>query len=128
MTIRLFSRPLLRPALLLAGLLLAAANGGCNYFRNLGSGTHLNTPPEHAATTDQRTRVMVVEVTTDAPGQIANIHFTRSSGKEGIDGYVAQTIKDSWPQQPSTRTQVEVTYSAAGGFTQPKILSSSPAT
>ena len=79
------------------------------------------------ATTDRRVRVMVVEVTTGPEGQIANIRFQRSSGKEGIDGYVAESIRQGWPQQPSTRTVVEVTYSADKGFSSPKVISTAPA-
>ena len=70
---------------------------------------------------------MTVEVTTGPQGEIANIRFQRSSGKDAIDGYVAQTIRDGWPQQPSTRTVVEVTYSQEKGFSQPKVISTSPA-
>ena len=70
---------------------------------------------------------MVVEVTTDAQGQISNIHFQRSSGKDGIDNYVGETIRQGWPQQPSTRTVVQVTFSEDKGFSQPKVLSTSPA-
>ena len=81
----------------------------------------------HPTTSDHRARTMVVEVTTDPQGQVANIAFKRSSGKEGIDGYVAQTIHESWPQQPSTRTVAEITYTKDTGFSQPKVLSSSPA-
>ena len=128
MTIRPPSLPLPRPVLLLAGLLLVTAGGGCSYFRNLGSGTHMDQAKAPPAPTDHRVRVMDVEVTTGPEGQITNIHFQRSSGKEGIDGYVAESIRQGWPQQPSTRTVVEMTYSADKGFSQPKIISTAPAT
>ena len=127
MTIRPPSLPLPRPALLLAGLLLAAGGGGCSYFRNLGSGTHMVQTKPPPPPTDRRVRVMVVEVTTGPEGQIADIHFQRSSGKEGIDGYVAESIRQGWPQQRSTRTVVEVTYSADKGFSSPKVISTTPA-
>ena len=105
-----------------------AGGSGCSYFRNLGSGTHMDRAQAPPAPTDHRIRVMVVEVTTGPDGQIADIHFQRSSGKEGIDGYVAESIRQGWPQQPSTRTVVEMTYSADKGFSQPKVLSTVPAT
>ena len=128
MTIRPRFLPPPRPALLLAGLLLAAGGSGCSYFHTLGSGTHMVQTKAPPAPLDRRVRVMVVEVTTGPQGEIANIRFQRSSGKDGVDGYVAQTIRDGWPPQPSVRTVVEVTYSEEKGFSQPKVISTAPAT
>ena len=76
---------------------------------------------------DTRRRDMVVEVTTDAEGNVVEVHFQRSSGKESVDAYVAETIRTGWPRQPSTRSVAAVSYSVEKGFTEPKILSSSPA-
>ena len=127
MTIRPSFLPLPRPALLLAGLLLAAGGSGCSYLHTLGSGTHMDQAKAPPAALDRHVRVMIVEVTTGPQGEIANIRFQRSSGKGGIDGYVEQTIREGWPQQSSTRTVVEVTYSEDKGFSQPKVLSTAPA-
>lgn len=117
-----------RRVALLSTLVCVFSTSACSYFRTLGSGTHLNKPDEQAAPVDHRTRVMVVQVTTDGAGQIADIHFVRSSGREGIDGFVADTIRNNWPAEPSTKTVVQVTYSVEAGFSQPKVLSKGPAT
>lgn len=82
--------------------------------------------PRETKPLDSRRRDMVVEITTDAQGNVAEVRFQRSSGKESVDAYVAQTIRDGWPRQPSTRSVAEISYSVEKGFTQPKILSSSP--
>ncbi len=119
--------PLARPFLLAACLALAVGSAGCGYFRTIGTGAHMDKSQARPTTTDNRTRVMVVEVTTDAQGAVANVAFTRSSGKEGIDAYVAETIRQGWPSQPSRRTVAQVTYSQAKGFSEPKVLSSAPA-
>ena len=114
-------------ALLCGVLLPLLAGAGCNTIRNLGTGTHLDAPPDHPHdTTPTRERLMVVEVTTDPQGNVAEIHFQRSSGKDGIDAYVAETIRQSWPHQPSTRSVASLTYSTEDGFSAPKVLSSTP--
>ena len=124
-------RSLLSPRIRLlpfaACLALATGGTGCGYFRTIGTGAHMDKPRDRPTSTDDRTRVMVVEVTTDAQGAVANITFKRSSGKDGVDAYVAETIRQGWPAQPSLRTVAEVTYSQAKGFSEPKVLSSSPA-
>ncbi len=109
--------------------LLLLASTGCkvNPFANLGTGTHLDAPTNHPHDPNPtRERPMVVEVTTDADGNVASITFQRSSGKEGIDGYVAETIRQNWPRQPSMRTVASLSYSTEKGFSTPKILSSTP--
>ncbi len=82
-------------------------------------------PPEHKPV-DTRRRDIVMEVITDPQGEVAQINVQRSSGKDSVDAYVAQTIRDGWPRQPSTRSKVAISYSADKGFTEPKILSSTP--
>ena len=101
---------------------------GCQLIRNYGTGTHLDAPRDHPHDTNpSRVREMVVDVTTDAQGNVAEIHFERSSGKDGIDAYVAESIRQGWPRQPSTRSVASLTYSTEKGFTPPKILSTTPA-
>lgn len=100
---------------------------GCTFFRNFGTGAHMDAPREHPHDSEPtRVREMVVEVTTDAEGNVATIRFQRSSGKEGIDGYVAESIRESWPRQPSTRSIASLNYSTEKGFSSPKIISSTP--
>ena len=59
---------------------------------------------------------MLIEVTTDASGAVATVEFKRSSGSAALDNYVAENIRHNWPAQPSTRSLVELTYSAEKGF------------
>ena len=123
--IRFVSR--FRPAgALLACLLLTC--GGCSIYRNMGTGAHMDAPREHPHDPNgNRVREMVVEVTTDPEGNVVDIHFQRSSGSDGVDGYVAQSIHEQWPRQPSTRSVASISYSRDKGFSTPKIISSTPA-
>ena len=110
-----------------AFLFLAGTGCRTNPFANLGTGAHLDAPPNHPHDPNPtRERPMVVEITTDADGNVASITFQRSSGKEGIDGYVAESIRQNWPRQPSTRTVASLTYSTEKGFSAPKVLSTTP--
>ena len=112
---------------LLLCVFLTVTGTGCQIVRNYGSGTHLNTPQDHPHDTNPtREREMVVEVTTDAEGNVATINFRRSSGKDGIDAYVAETIREGWPRKPSTKSVASLTYSAEKGFSAPKMISSTP--
>lgn len=116
-----------RLLLLLAPLLWLVA--GCTFFHNYGSGSHLDAPAEkapHHGTAKAST--MQIEVTTDAAAQVVSIHFVRSSGSNAVDGFVADSIQHNWPGGPSTRSLVEVRYSPGSGFSEPKLISSSPAT
>ena len=121
----------MKRALLLLSLLwcalLTAAGTGCQILRNYGSGTHLNAPENHPHDPNPtRVREMVVEVTTDAEGNVAEIHFQRSSGKDGIDAYVAESIRQGWPRKPSTKSVASLTYSTEKGFSTPKMISTTP--
>ena len=109
-------------------LLLLLAGTGCkNFLATRGTGSHMDAPrAREDKPIDTRRRDMLVEVTTDAQGNVAEVRFQRSSGKESVDAYVAESIRGGWPHQPSTRSVAAVTYSADKGFTQPKIISSSP--
>lgn len=114
----------------MAGALLLAGNAGCNLFRspNAGSGTHLDKPQERPQSKNsQNSRVIVVEVTTDATGSVTAVQFKRSSGSDAVDNYVANSIHQNWPRQASMVTVAELTYSIADGFSQPKTISSHPA-
>ena len=112
---------------LLLCALLTVTGTGCQIIRNYGSGTHLDTPQAHPHDpTPTREREMVVEVTTDAEGNVATINFQRSSGKEGIDAYVAETIRQGWPRKPSTKSVASLTYSTEKGFSAPKVISTTP--
>ena len=82
-------------------------------------------PREHKPL-DTRRHDMVVEVTTDAAGNVMEIHFQRSSGKDSVDAYVAESIRQGWPHQPSPKSVAAVSYSVEKGFTEPKILSNTP--
>ncbi len=106
-----------------------ATLAGCNLIRNYGTGTHLDEARErpknnHAA----KAATIQAEVTTDADAQVVSITFVRSSGSGGVDGYVADSIRHNWPGSPSTRSLVEIVYTPGSGFTNPKVLSSSPVT
>ena len=112
---------------LLSCALLLPAGTSCTFFRNYGSGTHMDAPRDHPHDTNpSRELPMIVVVTTDAQGNVANIQFQRSSGKDGVDAYVADTIRQNWPRQPSTRSVASLTYSTEKGFSTPKIISSTP--
>ena len=109
--------------------MVAAGIPGCGLFRG-GSSTkqRLDDPhpvPHHP--TNVKPRTMQVEVTTNADGAVTDINFTRSSGSEAVDGYVAQNIRHTWPATRSNRSLVEITYSAEKGFSEPRLLASAPA-
>ena len=94
----------------------------------MGTGQKLDAPRErHAAKKGVTKRTMVVEVTTDASGAVVSVRFVRSSGTDTVDNFVADSIRNNWPQVPSRITQAELTYTMADGFSQPKMLSSRPA-
>ena len=108
--------------------LLLVAQCGCTFFHNYGTGTHLDAPPEKVAHHgNARASTMQVEVTTDAAGQVALVHFVKSSGSDAVDGFVADNIRHSWPGEPSKRSLVEIHYAPGTGFSEPKLLSSGPA-
>lgn len=108
--------------------LLLAGTGCKNFLSTRGTGSHMDAPREREDKhIDTHRRDMIVEVVTDAQGNVADIRFQRSSGRDSVDAYVAESIRGGWPRQPSTRSVAAVSYSAQTGFTQPKILSSAPA-
>ena len=77
---------------------------------------------------DNRVRKMVIAIATDPAGTIVDVQFRQSSGSPAVDDFVRESIKASWPgqAQPGTLTTVELTYSAAEGFGEPKVLSAQP--
>jgi hypothetical protein len=96
-------------------------------YRSLGSGQRIDTSNARPHREPSRqVKVIQAEILTDAGGAISNIHFVRSSGQPGVDAYVAESIKENWPGRPSMKSLVELTYSQAAGFSEPKVLSSSP--
>ena len=103
--------------------------GGCTFLHNYGSGTHLDAPPEKAPHPNAaKASTMQIEVTTDAAAQVVSVHFVRSSGSDAVDNFVANSIEHNWPGGPSKRSLVEVHYTPGTGFSEPKLISSSPAT
>lgn len=102
--------------------------GGCNFLHNYGSGTHLDEVRDKPKNPrGAKASTMQAEVVTDAFGQVTSIHFLRSSGSSAVDNYVADSIRTGWPGGPLTRSVVEISYNPGTGFTNPKIISSSPA-
>ncbi len=69
---------------------------------------------------------MLIEIVTDGSGAVAAVSFKQSSGSDAVDDYAADNIRHTWPSVPSTRFLVEETYSAEKGFTDPKLVSSTP--
>jgi hypothetical protein len=122
------SRALARiPRFLALSLSLSLCASGCQLYHNLGTGEHYDTPPEHKLT-ERSTKVldMLVEVTTNANGNVVAVTFKRSSGRESIDEYVADSIRTSFPGVPSTISLVELTYTGLNGFSEPKLISRRP--
>ncbi len=127
----------IRPPLSIAKMLIVRlslftsmifAGAGCNFIHNYGSGSHLDAPvekPQKHGTAKAST--MQAQVTTDATGRVTTIEFVRSSGSNAVDGYVADSIRQNWPGGPSTRSLVEISYKPGTGFSDPKVLSSTPA-
>ena len=119
---------LLRPTVCALSLLLVGT--GCKGLFAPRSNTvaRMDDPrPRETKTLDSHRRDMVVEVTTDAQGNVVEIHFQRSSGKESVDAFVAESIRQGWPRQPSIKSVAAVSYSVEKGFSEPKILSATPA-
>jgi hypothetical protein len=111
-----------------AALGLAALSGaGCQLYHNLGTGEHYDAPEDRPASDKaKRVRDIVVEVTTDAAGAVTVVHFKRSSGSPVIDQTIANSLQ-AQSGKPSTLTVVELTYSGEKGFSQPKVVRTSPA-
>jgi hypothetical protein len=105
---------------------MALSGGGCQVYRQMGTGQRIESTRKHREPS-KRTREIQVEVTTGADAAISDVRFVRSSGLGGVDAYVAESLKSSWQGPPSTKTLMELTYSQARGFSEPKVLSSSPA-
>lgn len=102
--------------------------GGCAFFRNYGSGTHLDAAQEQAPKKHLTAKAasMLIDVTTNAAGQVVTVDFVRSSNSNAVDGFVADSIRREWPGGPSTRSRVQVDYTPSGGFSPPKLVSSAP--
>lgn len=116
-----------RAVTLALSLLLAVGSGGCQLYRNLGKGQQLEPSrpaPHHEV--NRPGQEILVAVTTAADGSVADIRFEKSSGREAIDNYVAETIRSGWPAIPSTRSVARLRHLEGGGFSDPEIISSTP--
>ncbi len=119
----------LRPTVCALSLLLVGSGcGGKGLFaRRSDTVARMDEPrPREHKPLDSRRRDMVVEITTDAQGNVVEIHFQRSSGKDSVDAYVAESIRQGWPHQPSTKSVAAISYSVEKGFSEPKVLSNTP--
>lgn len=122
------SRRAVRHACGVCLVVLSVMSSGCGFYRSLGKGQRMEPArerPHHEVS--KAGENIVVAVTTDAEGNIVNINFIKRSRSEAVDGYVAQTITDSFPRQPSTRTVVQLRHSANAGFGEPQVVSREPA-
>lgn len=111
-------------ALLLAAVLPCA---GCTFYRSLGKGQHLERDrpaPHHEVA--KNGKEIVLAVTTDASGAVADVVIQKSSGSDAVDNYVATSVRAGWPAVPSTRSLVRLEHSPNGGFSDPQIISSTP--
>lgn len=107
--------------------ILMVALTGCTFFRNYGSGTHLDKPQEKAPKKfTAKAATMQFEVITDGTGQVAQVQFIRSSGSNAVDNYVANSARENCAGAPSTRSVYEIDYKPGTGFSNPKLLSSVP--
>ncbi len=115
------------PRLAVVSILLAALPG-CSFLRGDGTKQRLDTPREHPHhPANVKPRTMLIEITTDVGGQVVGVEFKRSSGSNAVDDYVAENLRHAAPGKPLTRSLVELTYSAEKGFSEPKLISSAPA-
>jgi hypothetical protein len=105
-----------------------AGCGGCQLYRNLGTGEHYDAPEDKPASDkSKRVRNIVVAVTTDAAGAVTQVQFKRSSGSTVIDQYVAESARTNWSGKPSAVTVIALTYSGEKGFSEPKVISTTAA-
>lgn len=122
--------PRLRPvafALLASVVLLTLP--ACSNVRTLIVGS--NTGPKLDRTNerprkplDKKARRVVIAVVADAAGQVVDTRIVQSSGSASVDDYVR-----AYPPTeaaPTSVTTLEITYSAAEGFTAPKVLKVEP--
>ncbi len=115
--------PLLAAALLLP-LLPACANVR-TLISGTSSGAKLDRPAERPhKPLDKRVRHVVIAVAADGNGQIVDTRVVQSSGSPAVDDYVRAYPP---PQAtPASVTTLELTYSAAEGFSPPKVLKVEP--
>lgn len=123
-----FLFPAPRAAFCLLLLLSVLAGGsGCTYYRSLGKGQRLepaNDRPHRKASGGSED--LVVAISTDAAGNIVNVEFIKHSRSQAVEQYVAQTIVDGFPRQPSTRTVVRLRHTSNAGFSDPEVVSTEP--
>lgn len=73
---------------------------------------------------DKKQRRVVVAVVADAAGRVVDTRIVQSSGSEAVDEYVRAYAPPE--AAPSSVTTLELLYSAAEGFSQPKVLTVEP--
>ena len=108
-------------------LALAALSGGSTIYGNIGKGQQLDPSrpaPHHEV--NRTGQEILVAVTTAADGSVADIRFEKSSGRDAVDNYVAESIRSGWPAVPSTRSVAKLRHLDGGGFSDPEIISSTP--
>lgn len=121
-----------RPAsvsLLLAALLTLPLLPACTNVRTLIVGSSAGAKLDPTAQRprrplDDKKRRVVVAVVADAAGQVVDTRVVQSSGSPAVDEYVRAYP----PAQatPASVTTLELTYSSAEGFTDPKVLKIEP--
>jgi hypothetical protein len=110
------------------GLSATLGCSGCQLYHNLGTGVRYDPPVDRPVSDkSKRVRDILLEVTTNAAGAVTTVQFKRSSGSPDIDKYVADSARTNWAGGPSTRSVIELTYSGEKGFSDPKLISTSPA-
>lgn len=105
-------------------LALCLGLAGCQAFRPRNNLQDVPQPRHREPS--KKVRTVQVEVTTDASGAVADVRVLRPSGSSALDDFVVESIRSTWPPAPARRTVVEMSHSAAAGFSEPKVLATSP--
>lgn len=106
-------------------LALCFALVGCQAFRPRNTVPDL-TPVRKHHEPSKKVHTIQAEVVTDSSGAVASLRVLRPSGSPAMDDFVLESIRSTWPPAPSRRTVVEVSHSPAEGFSEPKVISTSP--
>lgn len=106
-------------------LVLCLGLAGCQAFR-ARNGLQDVTPARKHREPSKKIRTVQVEVITDASGAVADVRVLRPSTSTALDDFVMESIRSTWPPAPSRRTVVEMSHSPAAGFSEPKVISTSP--
>lgn len=106
-------------------LVLCLGLVGCQSFRSRNALPDA-TPVKKYHEPSKKVRTVQAEVTTDESGAVADVRVLRPSGSPALDDFVVESIRSTWPPAPSRRTVVEMSHSPAAGFSEPKVISTSP--